>query len=201
MSDQRIQKDCKYGKVIMSEQIVFKPSKKTIVNACILGGILLLGMIVCFIAFGHYYVASFSVCSLIGVFGARNILAYCRTIVFNANGIIISFTIFRKEYSWEDIVTKKCFDYKNLKSISRAVIDSKQYSRGAIFSPKTMKNKLTLYPEEYCSIFHPWTCVYINFDNIYHFPQKKLDVLETYVVKEYSFKAQLLEWGIGMEDK
>ena len=63
----------------MNTQIVFKPSQKTVINACISGTIIMFGMIVCFIAFERYYVASIPLCCLLGICESKIIVAYQTT--------------------------------------------------------------------------------------------------------------------------
>lgn len=126
---------------------------------------------------------------LISILGS---IAIGRTFIMDEEGCTVCFWKYRKKYAWEELKTRKIEEH-HLPSMFRGRY-SCPYLKEAIFAPHKIRKPKVIRAQLY-SLFHPLSCVYINFsigDVPYHG--------RYYEVDEVTFRQKMKEWGVDLEE-
>ena len=186
--------------------IVLRPGKDTFSRLIIPLTTMLIGAVIFSVAWHDIIPVLIISLAFFVIMTIRMIMIYYRTIVIDETGITVRFLMLQKTYRWEKIKTKRYVDYSfidrqpGFEKKNGYRLESQDYQAGALFLPKKMRKRIDMYPELYCEIYHPWSCVFINFTNTSHSDQKsKIEDLSGYVVDEIEFFAQLAEWNVFLD--
>ncbi len=187
-------------------QIILTPGSRAIERLIVPLIVLLIGAVVFTIASSDIIPVFIFFLVLLSALALRMIMVYYRTIVFSKDGITIRFLFLKKTYPWERIRTKQYVDYSCIEGVpgfekkNGYRLESQDYVTGAFFLPKKMRKGIDQYPELFCEIHHPWSCVFVHFntpdDSIEYSTEKKSD---GYVVNENMFLSQLEAWDIFLD--
>lgn len=124
-------------------------------------------------------------------------IVFGRTIIMDKDGCTISFWGISKKYKWDELKTKRIENYSH-----RLRTRHQPYTKGAIFSPKHVRNPLKLMPIEY-SVFHLvpsirfFGYIFVFFDPHFAGPAVQPDIYE---VEEAEFRKCMAEWNVDIED-
>ncbi len=187
-------------------QIILKPGSRAFERLVVPLTVLLIGAVVFSVAWFDITPIFIFCLVLFFALAIRMIMVYYRTIVFSKDGISIRFLFLKKTYPWAKIRTKQYVDYSCIDGVSGFEkkngyrLESQDYETGAVFLPKKMRREINQYPELFCEIHHPWSCVFVSFKN----PDDSLDNTkemksEGYVVSEKGFLSQLAAWDIFLD--
>ena len=187
-------------------QIILTPGSRAIERLIVPLIVLLIGAVVFTIASSDIIPIFIFFLVLFSALALRMIMVYYRTIVFSKDGITIRFLFLKKTYPWERIRTKQYVDYSCIEGVpgfeekNGCRLESQDYVTGAFFLPKKMRKGIDQYPELFCEIHHPWTCVFVSFSNPDDSTDNAKEIrLEGYVVNENDFISQLAVWGINLD--
>ena len=112
-----------------------------------------------------------------------------RTFIMDEEGCTVCFWKYRKKYSWGELKTKR-IEKHVLPSMFRGRI-SCPYLKEAIFAPYKIRKPKVIRAELY-SIFHPLSCIYINFA----LENDNWQTGRYYEVEEATFRQKMKQWGV-----
>ena len=186
--------------------IVLRPGGDTFSRLSIPLAIMLIGAVIFSVAWHDIIPVLIISLAFFVIMTIRMIMVYYRTIVIDETGVTVRFMTLQKTYRWEKIKTKRYVDYSfidrqpGFEKKNGYRLESQDYEAGALFLPKKMRKRIDMYPELYCEIYHPWSCVFVNFanTNLSDKELKKKD-LDGYVVDEKEFLARLAGWNVFLD--
>ncbi len=134
------------------------------------------------------------------LFTANWAIACGRTFLLDERGCTACFLGFRRTWRWEQLQTKRIVTYSWL---DRVFTWGKcPYHKGAMFCCRPVKKRRFLGPPAY-GMFHPWSCIYVNFHIPYPFRRTRLypDYLGRYYeVSEEEFRTLMQKWNVHLEE-
>ena len=157
------------------------------VFACV--SILLIYVYGCNLSIGVAFMIN-SPAYLIAIFG---LIATGRTFILDQEGCTVLFWKYRKKYTWGELKTKR-IESHHLPSMLRGRYTC-PYLTEAIFSPYRI-HKPKLIRAGLYSLFHPFSCIYINFSN----KDANYQHGRYYEVEEATFRQKMKEWGVELEE-
>lgn len=116
-----------------------------------------------------------------------------RTFIMDEEGCTVCFWKYKKKYTWEDLITKRIEEH-DFPSIIRGK-NSCPYLKGAIFAPYKIHKPKAIGTSLY-SLFHPLSCIYINFS----LEDVNYENGRYYEIEEAVFMEKMKQWGIALEE-
>ena len=128
---------------------------------------------------------------LIGILG---LISTGRTFIMNEEGCTVCFWKYRKKYTWGELKTKRIESHV-LPSMFRGSVFC-PYLKEAIFAPYKIRKPKVIRADLY-SIFHPFSCIYVNFA----IEDEKWQTGRYYEVEETTFKEKMKQWSVELIEK
>lgn len=117
-------------------------------------------------------------------------IAVCRTFIFDRYGCTVKFLWLSKTYKWEHLKTMSYLD------LSNCCRHGQPYKAGAIFCTRKIKKPRRIMPANYCTLVHPFCCIFVYFDPIMVRKRGDLNFPNIYAVEKDIFLKQLSEWNV-----
>lgn len=114
-----------------------------------------------------------------------------RTIIFDKDGVTVCFWKYCKKYTWNQLKTKRV-EAHHLPSIFAGNLMC-PYLKEAIFSPYKI-HKPKIMRASFYSIFHPLSCIYVNFS----IENDNYRAGRYYEMTEAVFWSKMEEWGVNI---
>ena len=89
--------------------------------------------------------------------------AFGRTLVMRKDGCKVTFLIFHKFYTWNELAIKRVEDYDGMKYSGVRWSHTNPYKAGVFFSHKQVNKKSNMLPRNYCRSKKPWSTFFVNF--------------------------------------
>ena len=127
----------------------------------------------------------------------------CRTLEMNAEGCVVSYLWYRKEYRWEE------FKVKRIEKCRFSLAYQTMYKKLVYFSPKAVHKPRMIQPELYGSLLHPFSFICINFippgalpkEEAYKTFKYEFEKGRSFEVDEKLFREKMQEWGVELTEE
>lgn len=123
---------------------------------------------------------------------ALNCITIGKTIIFHQLGCKVKFWKYEREYTWEELSIKRI-------EPPHLGLRMPYHSGGAFFSKSPVRKPKILDPTLYCSIFHPFSCIYVYFVREDRGGKQK-GTPGVYEVNKEAFLFQLKAWGVDLDN-
>lgn len=119
----------------------------------------------------------------------------CRTLRFEKEGCTVSFLGFQKFTQWNKLVIKQEERFKGAVTYPGAF--AAHPKSGAVFSAQKKLRPHWLGLEEYCIFYNPFSTFYV----VYSEPDSRVLQLSSHIVEKETFLAELVSFGVKLEQR